>query len=149
MRRDADGDQEIAGGMAGRGLALPFQADLLAGDDARRNLDIELLAGGQPDPLLAALHRLFQRHRHGDAEIEVGPKRALVECSRPAPRAGAAAAEHALQNVFEAATPLKPAARAAAGTEAEGLKPTAGGGPTASRARIAARKTLEAGLAFG
>src|SRR4051812_24535722 len=146
MRRDADGDQEIAGGMAGRGFALPFQADLLTGDNARRNLDIELLAGGQPDPLLAALDRFFQRHRHGDAEIEIGPKRALVERSRPAPRAPA---EHPLQNVCEAAAPRKAAAGPAAGAEAEGLNPAARRWAATPRPRIAARKTLEARLAFG
>ena len=38
--------------MAGRGLALPLQPDLLAGGDAGGNLDVELLAGRQPDALL-------------------------------------------------------------------------------------------------
>src|ERR1700759_1112803 len=99
MRRDADGDQQIAGGMTGRGFALPLQPDLLAGDNARRNLDVEFLAGGQPDPLLPALYRLFQRDRHGDAEIEIDPKGTLVERGSPATRTGRAA-EHALQNFF-------------------------------------------------
>jgi hypothetical protein len=40
VRRDADRDQEIAGAMAGGGLPLPLQADLLAGSDPGRNLDI-------------------------------------------------------------------------------------------------------------
>ena len=93
--------------MAGRGLALPLQPDLLAGGDAGRNLDVELLAGRQPDALLAALDRLLQRHRHGDVEIEVEPRSRRCRIRSLPPAAGRAAArraaEHAVEDVLEAA----------------------------------------------
>ena len=99
VRRDRDRDQEIPGPVAGRALALPLQPDLLAGDHAGGNLDVELLAGWQPDALLDAVHRLFQRHRHGDGQIEVEPDSAGLELegaagsrTRPARRG---TAEHA------------------------------------------------------
>jgi len=55
MRCDADGDQKIAGRMAGRGLALPLEPDLLAGRDADRNPNVEFFPGGQADPLFSAV----------------------------------------------------------------------------------------------
>src|SRR5471030_1716098 len=105
MRRDADGDQEIAGRVTGRGFALPLQPDLLAGGNARWNLDIEFLAVRQPDAFLATIDRLLQRHRHGDAEIEIQRYRTGVEfegvaAARPrATRRGTA--EHAVEDVLE------------------------------------------------
>src|SRR5262249_5996322 len=44
MRRDVDGDQEVAGPVVGHALALPPQPDLLTLGDTSRNLDVELLA---------------------------------------------------------------------------------------------------------
>src|SRR5436190_5030240 len=95
-------DQEIAGPVTGRGLPLPLQPDLLAGNDARRNLDVEFFAGRQPDALLDALYRLFQRHRHGDAEIEIERDTAGIELERSATAGPCAArggtAEHAVED---------------------------------------------------
>src|SRR5439155_12703457 len=71
MWRDIDRNQEIARAVAGRRLALPLQPDLLTRRYTGGNLDIELLAGRQPDAFLHALDRFFQRHRHGDAQIEI------------------------------------------------------------------------------
>src|ERR1700719_3090828 len=65
--------------MARRGFALPLQPDLLTGGDAGRNLDIEFLAGRQPDAPLRAVDRLFQRHRHGDGKVEVERDAAGIE----------------------------------------------------------------------
>src|SRR5205807_10433312 len=79
MRGNIDCDQEVAGPVTGRGLALPLQPDLLAGNNARGNLDVEFFAGRQPDPLLDAPYRLFQRHRHRDAEIEIERDAASIE----------------------------------------------------------------------
>src|SRR6202035_1709834 len=143
MRRDADRDQEIAGPVAVRGLALPLQPDLLAGGDAGGNLDIELLAGRQPDALLDALDRLFQRHRHGDGKIEIERNPAGIEfegvaAAGPLPPARGAA-EHAVEDVLETA------AANAAGAEGVGLE-AAGAGATA---RVAAGKALKARLALG
>src|SRR6202165_1964569 len=107
MRHDTDRDQEIAGGMAGRGLALPFQPDLLSGGDAGGNLDIEFFAARQPDALLPALDRLFQRHRHGDVKVEIEGDSAGIELEGAAgagPRAARrGAAEHAVEDVLETA----------------------------------------------
>src|SRR4051794_28276850 len=102
--------------MARRGLALTLEPDLLARDHTGRNLDVQLLAGGQPDPLLAALDRLLQRHRHRDAEIEVHSERALLERGRAAPRS-TGAAEHAFQNVLEAGAALEAAGGSSAAAE--------------------------------
>src|SRR5664279_3202914 len=150
MWRDADRDQEIAGGMAGRGLALSLKPDLLTGGNACGNPDIEFLAGRQPDTLFRALDRFFQRHRHGNAEIEIERDPARIELegiARAGPRtAHAAAAEHAVEDVLEAAT-AKAARTGAAGAEGAGFKSAAGGGP--ARPRIATGKTLEARLALG
>src|ERR1700722_16048325 len=145
MRRDAHGDQEIAGRMAGRGLALPLQPDLLAGGNAGGNLDIELLAGRQPDALLDALDRLFQRHRHGDGKIEIERDAAGIEFEGGAARAGTlpppcGAAEHAVEDILETA------AATTAGAEGVGLE-AAGAGATARVA--AAGKALKARLALG
>src|SRR6476620_4189323 len=108
MRGDVDRDQEIARTMAGRRLALPLQPDLLTRRDSGGNLDIEFFAGRQPDAFLHTLHRLFQRHRHGDAEIEIERYAAGVELKRSAPSAGPCAtrrraAEHAVEDVLETA----------------------------------------------
>src|SRR5664279_1882411 len=105
--------------MARRGLALPLQPDLLARGNAGRNLDIEFLAGGEPDALLHALDRFFQRHRHGDRKIEVDREPAGIEfeggTASTGPRA-ARAAEHAVEDVFEtAAAAAKTAGAGAAG----------------------------------
>src|ERR1700688_10519 len=113
MRRDADGDQEIAGTVAGRGLALPLQPDLLTRCDTGGNLDIEFLAGRQPDPLFHALDRLFQRHRHGDTEIEVECYAAGIELEGIACTAGTRAArrgrpQHAVELNLETAAPSTP-----------------------------------------
>src|SRR4051812_29753672 len=124
MRCDGDGDQQIAGGMDGGGFALPFQPDLLAGDHAGWNLDVELLARRQPHPFLAALDRLLQRHRHGDADVEIDPERALVKGRRAAPRARAA--EHAFKNILKSRARFKTPAGPAAGAEAERLETATG-----------------------
>src|ERR1700716_253749 len=132
--------------MAGRALALPLQPDLLAGRDAGGNLDIEFLAGRQPDALLRALDGLFQRHRHGDAEIEIDRDPAGIELestARAGPRAARrGAAEHAVENVLETAAAAEPSGAAAA-AEGVGLK------PARARTRVAAWKALEARLALG
>src|SRR3954453_11554571 len=146
MRRDVDGDQEIARAMARRRLALSLQPDLLTGGDAGWNLDIELLAARQPDAFFGALDRLLQRHRHGNAEIEVEPNAAGIEFKLAA--AGACAtrgtAEHAVQDVFKATT-AHAAGPSAAAAEGVGLKAARAGTAT----RIAAGKALEPWLAFG
>jgi hypothetical protein len=152
MGRDVNGDQEIAGPVTGRGLALPLQPDLLAGNDAGRNLDVEFFTGRQSDALFRAVHRLFQRHRHGDVEIEIDRQAAGIELEggaaaprpRTAPRCGAA--KHAVEDVLEpTAAASESAGPSAAGAEGVGLE-SAG---ATTRSRIAARKALEAWLAFG
>src|SRR5262249_7176190 len=107
VRGDVDGDEQIAGLVTLRGLALPAKADLLAGDDACRNLDIKLLAVRQPHALLAALDRLLQRHRHRHLDVEIKPDAAGVVLERAATTAtlaGAARsgrAEHAVEDILE------------------------------------------------
>ena len=61
MRRDRDGDQQIAGRAAGPGSPWPLQPDLLAVGEAGRNLDLDLLAGRQPHALRRAVRGLRQR----------------------------------------------------------------------------------------
>src|SRR5436190_12932190 len=148
MRGDIDRDQEIAGPVTGRGLSLPLQPDLLTGIDARGNLDVEFFAGRQPDALLDALYRLFQRHRHGDAEIEIERDAARIELERSAAAAGPCAArrstaEHAVEDILERAAAQAPGPRAS-GAECVCLK-SAG---TAARTRVTSRKALEARLAL-
>src|ERR1700756_4392811 len=137
MRGDVHGDQEIARRMALRGLALSAQPDLLALDDACGNLDVELLAGRQPDALVAALDRLLQRHGHGDVDIEVEPDAAGLKLERArAPRATARTAagigEHAVEDVLKPARAH--ATRPAAGAEGVALEAT---GTTGAAARAA------------
>src|SRR4051812_36806734 len=150
MGRDADGDQDIAGGMARGALALPPQPDLLAFDHADRNPDIQLLARRQPDALLAALDRLFERNGHGGVDVEVDPDPAGVElelatAAGAGPRAAHSAAKHAVEDVLERA---RAGSTAAATTAAERIAlEAAGTGPAACT--TAARKALEARLAVG
>src|SRR5687767_9852851 len=143
MRRDADRNQEIARRVARCGFALPLQPDLLAGDDACRNPDIELLACRQADALFPAFDRLLQRHRHGDVQIEIEADPARVEFKGPAAAGTSAsgrAAEHAVENILKAR-----AARTATGAEA-GFEASRS---TGAAARVAAGKTLKAWLALG
>src|SRR5437899_11663257 len=147
MRRDADRNQEIARRMARRGFALPLQPELLAGDDACRNPDVELLAGRQADALFPALDRLLQRHRHGDIQIEVEADPTGVEFKGPAAArtpAPGRAAEHAVEDILKA-RPAR-AAGTATGAEAVGLEAARS---TGAAARVAAGKTLETRLALG
>src|SRR5882757_9034277 len=128
MGCDADRDQEIAGAMALRGLALAAQPDLLASSDTGRDFDIELLAVRQPDALLDALDRLFQRHRHGNAQIEIEADPAGIELKMAAgagPLAPGRAAEHAVEDVLKARAARRPAR--AAGTKTVGFESAAGG----------------------
>src|SRR6202043_946121 len=103
----------------------------------------------QPDALFRAVDRFFQRHRHGNAEIEIERDAARIELegiARAGPRAAHAAAEHAVEDVLKTAT-AKAARTGATGAEGAGFKPTAGGG--SARPRIATGKTLKARLALG
>ena len=43
MGRDVDGDQEVTGRVAGRGLALALQPDRLAGGDAVRQANPDVV----------------------------------------------------------------------------------------------------------
>lgn len=95
----------------------------------------------------APFYRLFQRHRHGDAEIEIERDRTTVELKGAAARAGPRAAsrgstEHAVENVLKTAT--TEAAGTTTGTEGMGLEAATRRSPT----RAAAGKTLEARLAL-
>src|SRR5215207_5004924 len=146
MRRDADRNQEIARRVARRGFALPLQPDLLAGDDACRDPDIELLAGRQADALFPAFDRLLQRHRHGDVQIEIEADPAGVEFEGPAAAGTSApgrAAEHAVEDI------LKTCPARAAGTAAGAEAGFEAARSTGAAARVAAGKTLEAWLALG
>src|SRR5277367_47492 len=101
--------------MPPRGIALPFQPDLLAGDDARGYLDVEFFAGRQPDPLLDTVDRLLQRHRHRNAEVEIERDPARIEFEgRAGARSAAGAAgpgEHAVEDILEPATAETAAAK--------------------------------------
>src|SRR5882757_5983026 len=103
--------------MARRGFALPLQPDLLARGDTGGNLDVEFLARRQPDALLHALDRFFQRHRHGDGKIEIDREPAAIERegggAGTGTRAARRAAEHAVEDVLETAATAE-AARAGA-----------------------------------
>src|ERR1700722_7302175 len=148
MLGDTHRDQEIAGRVARRSLALPLQPNLLTGHHTGWNLDVELLAGRQSDTFLRTLDRLFQRHRHGNREIEVHRHRAGVEIearSTPARTRPTrlSRAKHAVENVLKAAAANATGARV---TTTEGVSLEA----TGARARTAAaRKTLEARFALG
>src|SRR3981081_2436854 len=95
--------------MTRRGLALPLQPDLLARANAGRNLDIEFLTGRQPDALLHALDRFFQRHRHGDGKIEIDREPARVEFESGAAGAGPRAARPPAPHPVEAFAQSAPA----------------------------------------
>src|SRR5712671_1541348 len=134
--------------MAGRGFALPLQPDLLARGDCCGNLDIEFLAGRQPDTLLHAPDRFFQRHRHGDGKIEIDRDPARVEFEGGGAGTGTRAArrtpEHTVEDVLEAAA-AKAARAGTAGAEGVGLEAAR----TRAAARVAAGKALKARLALG
>src|SRR4029079_2220380 len=117
--------------------------------DACGNLDVELLAGRQANALFAALDRLFQRHRHGDVQVEVEADSAGVELKGPATArtsAPGSAAEHAIEDVLKTC-PARSAGTTATGPERVRLEAAAG--PTGAAARVAAAKALETRLALG
>src|SRR5579862_2131109 len=158
MRRDRDGDQQIAG-LAGRACeALALEPHLLALIDPGGNLDLDLLAGRQLHPLLGTLGGFRERDRKRGGQVTARGRDVVLiktEIAGAAPGA-AAAAEHVFQNVLEAGK--APAAGIASGPaqtlrpEREGLERTLGT-ETAGRAGTAPlAKTLEAletRLAFG
>ena len=136
-------------------LALPLQPDLLTGRHAGRNLDVEFLPARQPDALLGTVHGFLERHRHGDAEIEIRrAKPAAIEFEGLRTGATTAAtraarrrsAEHAIEDVLETAAAEAAARAASAGTEIEILEP---GAACTARARAAAGKALKSRLALG
>ena len=155
------GDQHVAGaGLAGHALAL--EPDLLALGDAGRNLDVDVLAGRQPQALGDALGRFRQRDRQGgvhvgaDAEIfllemsirrrarprPAAPKASLRMSSKP-PKLPLAAAARAAT-----AAPRRPGEALRAEIEAFEIHVGAEAGARARPAATAA-KALEARLAFG
>jgi hypothetical protein len=62
MWRNRNRNEDVAGACPPR-HALPFQSDLLTIGDAGRNLDIDILAGGQPQSLGHAAGRVRQCDR--------------------------------------------------------------------------------------
>ena len=86
-------------------VALPLEPDLLAVGEAGRNLDLDLLAGRQVHAARAALGRLGERD--GDIRGDVLPAarspRAEVVVVEPLRAAPAAAAEHVLEDLVDAA----------------------------------------------
>ena len=119
--RDRDADQKIAGLAAAQArLALPFQPDLLAFGETGRNLDLDLLAVRQLDPLLHAVRGF--RQRDGERRRDVGALPAAevvgLELVAAAPPAAARPAgtpgERLLQDVLETAAEVaaRPAAAA-------------------------------------
>ena len=103
MRRDRDRDERVAD-RAGPGQALPFEPDLLAIGETRRNLDVHFLAVRQVHAAGAAFGGLGERDGHRHRDVAAAGRRAEIirlelEAGAPAP----CSAEHALENVLEAA----------------------------------------------
>src|SRR5262245_3579436 len=158
MRRDSDRDQHVAGAAAGPGEPLPFEPDSLALGEPGRDLDLDLLAGGELHALRHALGGLRQgdgeRGRDVVAAADVLPVE--IETAAHAPAAGGAA-ERLLEQLLEAAAEAaKAAAGAAAGvlealrTPGEGLEAALAAEAAAPSAAAAeAFEALEARLAFG
>ena len=137
------------------GHALAVEPDLLAVGDAGRNLDVDVLAGRQLQPLGGAVRRFRQRHRHLGLHVGADAEILGLEIGAAAARA---AAEGFAQNILEAAGRRPPACAAApapggagetfrAEAEAFEIAVAAEAGTRAGAA--AAVKTLEARLALG
>jgi hypothetical protein len=119
----------------------------LARSYAGGNPDIELLAGRQAYPLFCALDGVLERNGQRGIDVEVDPDAAGVEfelIAAAARTAAGRAAEHAVEDVLEAAA-AGPASGAAARVEGVGLEAARSG----AAARVAAAKALEARLALG
>src|SRR6185503_7340468 len=155
MRRDINHDQRVAGFAGGARPALPFQADGLAAGDAGRDLDLDVLAGRQMHARLAAARGF--RQRDGERGLQVLAGRRLSEFLRlelgaeaAAARAARCAAEHAAQQILEAAA-AKTAAAAGAleavGAETEALELRAL--PGVETALLSALEAVKARLALG
>src|SRR5260370_29005588 len=159
MRRHRDGDQEVAGAAAGAGQSLSLQPDLLALVEPGRDLHLDLLAGGQRDPLLHALGGFRKRDgkRGGDVAAGRGAEILRLEMDIAAgagAAGGAASPEHIFEDGLEAAKAARAGAAArrvdALGAPGEGLEPAlvteaAAGAPPPAEAFAA----LEPRLAFG
>ena len=88
MRRDLDGDQCIADA-ARPGQALSLQADLLAVDQPGRDLDVDLLAGGQAHAPGAAGGGFLERDGHGNGHVAAGGLAQIVRLEAAPERSGA------------------------------------------------------------
>ena len=129
---------------------------MLAVHDADRNLDVDVLAVRQVQPLSGTVGRVRQRNRHfglnvgADAEIlrlEVGAATASAAAKSFPQNIFKAAAEPAAAAGFSTAAPAPGGASKAFRTKAEAFE-IAVAAETSTRISAAA-KTLEAGLAFG
>src|SRR5262245_5404568 len=148
MGRDIDRDQRVAGRTAAKaGIPLPLETNLLAVSEAGRNLDLDLLAVGKVDATRPALGGF--RQRDGDLNPDILAAAARGEILELEIRASAARmlAEHALENVVDAAKAAGPAGRAASvGPPGERLEPL----EAATRmARMGALEAMETRLALG
>src|SRR4029077_12174080 len=152
-----NGGQEVAPGRLS-GHALTFEPDMLAVHDADGNLDVDVLAVRQVQPLGRAVGCVGQRHRHFG--LYGGANAKTLRLKIGAPATGAAAAEGFAQNILEAAKPAAPAAGLSAAAPAPGgagepFRPEAEAfeigvaAEAGTRVGAAAAKTLEARLALG
>src|SRR6478672_2010067 len=155
MRRDVDRNQRVARFSGRAGPALTFQADLLAARNARRNLDLDVLAGRQMYARLGALGCIGKRDRQRRVQILPGAGRCAeifrLELLAETPRRAGTAAKHPAQKILEAGAATATARTAEAiGAEAEAFELRAAA-RTGSAARLPAEafKPLEARLAFG
>ncbi len=112
MRRDRDRDECVAD-RPRPGQALPFEADLLSIGEARRNLDVHLLAVRQMHAARAAFRGLGERDGHRHRDVATAGRRAEIirfELRIEARAPARAAAEHALEDILEAAESARAAA---------------------------------------
>src|SRR5207302_10543124 len=112
------GDRDRDGRFADRsrpGQALPFEPDLLAIGETRRNLDVHLLAVRQVHAPRAAFRGFDERDGHRHRDVAAAGRRAEIIRLELRIEAGAPAggsAEHALEYVLEAAKSARAGAAA-------------------------------------
>src|SRR5262249_53447859 len=109
MLRYFDGDQNVAYAAWTR-QSLPLKADLLALAESGRNLDIDLLAGGQSHAPGRALSGFGERNGNLGRHIVAGRLHLFGRNARVDPPAAArSASEHAVEQIIEAGKPARPA----------------------------------------
>ena len=140
--------------LPGPGRPWPFRRILLAVGQPGRDLDVDLLAGGQVHAPGAAGGRFLERDGHGNGDIAAGRLAHILRLEATAEGTGtpmrpAETTEHLADDILEIGAARAAAPLGAFGAERERLEMGVGAGRARPGTRAVAREALKARLALG